>query len=48
LGGFEGKIEVQSKPTLTDAQAVLTLVSPYEFPTLAFLSWQAASITTPK
>jgi hypothetical protein len=32
--GFEGKIEVQSKPTLTDAQAVLTLVSPYEFPTL--------------
>jgi predicted permease len=34
LGGFEGKIEVQSKPTLTDAQAVLTLVSPYEFPTL--------------
>src|SRR6266850_1201122 len=34
LGGFEGKIELQSKPTLTDAQAMLALVSPYEFPTL--------------
>jgi predicted permease len=34
LGGFQGKIEVQSKPTLTDAQAVIALVSPYEFATL--------------
>ncbi len=28
FGGFYGKIEIQSKPTLTDSQAVLTLISP--------------------
>ncbi|HEY2544736.1 MAG TPA: ABC transporter permease, partial [Candidatus Acidoferrum sp.] len=28
FGGFTGKIEIQSKPTLTDAQAMLTLISP--------------------
>src|SRR6202790_1421498 len=28
FGGFNAKIEIQSKPTLTDSQAVLTLVSP--------------------
>jgi predicted permease len=32
--GFNGKIEVQSKPTLTDAQAVLTLISPQLLATL--------------
>jgi len=32
--GFNAKIEVQSKPTLTDAQAVLTLVSPQLLSTL--------------
>jgi len=34
FGGFNGKIEVQSKPTLTDAQAVLTLISPQLLATL--------------
>ena len=34
FGGFNGKIEVQSKPTLTDAQAVLTLISPQLLSTL--------------
>jgi predicted permease len=28
FGGFNAKIEIQSKPTLTDSQAVLTLISP--------------------
>jgi predicted permease len=28
FGGFSAKIEIQSKPTLTDSQAVLTLISP--------------------
>jgi predicted permease len=28
FGGFNAKVEIQSKPTLTDSQAVLTLVSP--------------------
>jgi predicted permease len=28
FGGFTAKIEIQSKPTLTDAQAALTLISP--------------------
>jgi predicted permease len=28
FGGYNAKIEIQSKPTLTDAQSVLTLVSP--------------------
>jgi len=28
FGGFTAKIEIQSKPTLTDSQAVLTLISP--------------------
>lgn len=32
--GFNAKIEVQSKPTLTDAQAVLTLISPQLLSTL--------------
>jgi predicted permease len=34
FGGFTAKIEVQGKPSLTDAQAVLCLVSPQEFLTL--------------
>ncbi len=34
FGGFNAKIEVQSKPSLTDAQAVGCLVSPHEFITL--------------
>ena len=34
FGGFNAKIEVQSKPTLTDAQAVLTLISPQLLSTL--------------
>jgi putative ABC transport system permease protein len=34
FGGFNGKIEIQSKPTLTDSQAVLTLVSPQLLSTL--------------
>jgi hypothetical protein len=34
FGGFNAPILVQSKPSLTDAQAVLGLVSPYEFETL--------------
>ena len=34
FGGFTAKIEVQGKPTLTDAQAMLCLVSSQEFLTL--------------
>ena len=34
FGGFNAKIEVQGKPSLTDAQAVGCLVSPHEFMTL--------------
>jgi len=34
FGGFNGKIEIQSKPTLTDSQAVLTLISPQLLSTL--------------
>jgi predicted permease len=34
FGGFDAKIEIQSKPTLTDAQSILALVSPYELKTL--------------
>ncbi|PYU09139.1 MAG: ABC transporter permease, partial [Acidobacteria bacterium] len=34
FGGFTAKVEVQSKPALTDAQALLALVSPQEFATL--------------
>jgi predicted permease len=34
FGGFVAQIEVQSAPTLTGAQAMLGLVSPYEFSTL--------------
>jgi predicted permease len=34
FGGFNVKIEIQSKPTLTDSQAVLTLVSPQLLPAL--------------
>jgi len=34
FGGFTAKIEVQGKPSLTDAQAMLGLVSPQEFLTL--------------
>ena len=34
FGGFTAKIEIQSKPTLTDSQAVLTLVSPQLLSTL--------------
>jgi predicted permease len=34
FGGFTAKIQVQSKPSLTDAQAMLCLVSPQEFLTL--------------
>ena len=34
FGGFTAKIEVRSKPTLTDAEAKLALVSPREFSTL--------------
>jgi len=34
FGGFNAKIEIQSKPSLTDAQAVGCLVSPHEFMTL--------------
>jgi predicted permease len=34
FGGFNGKVEVQSKSQLADAQAVLCAVSPHEFSTL--------------
>lgn len=34
FGGFTAKIEMQGKPSLTDAQAMLCLVSPQEFLTL--------------
>ena len=34
FGGFDAKIEIRSKPTLTGAQAILALVSPKEFATL--------------
>jgi len=34
FGGFNAKIEIQGKPSLTDAQAVACLVSPHEFMTL--------------
>src|SRR5579864_3670936 len=34
FGGFTAKAEVQGKPSLTDAQAMFCLVSPYEFLTL--------------
>jgi predicted permease len=34
FGGFTGKIEIQTKPTLTDSQAVLTLISPQLLSTL--------------
>jgi predicted permease len=34
FGGFNAKIELRSKPTLNGANAVLALVSPYEFATL--------------
>src|SRR3984893_3369832 len=34
FGGFNAKIELQSKPSLTDAQALACLVSPQEFLTL--------------
>jgi predicted permease len=34
FGGFTGKIEIRSAPTLGDAQALLALVSPQEFATL--------------
>jgi hypothetical protein len=34
FGGFNAKIEVQGKPSLTDAQALGCLVSPHEFMTL--------------
>ena len=34
FGGFNAKIEIRSKPTLTGAEAILALVSPQEFTTL--------------
>ncbi|MGC1484412.1 MAG: ABC transporter permease [Candidatus Acidiferrum sp.] len=34
FGGFNAKIELQSKPTLTDSQAVLSLISPQLLSTL--------------
>ncbi len=34
LGGFTGKIEIQSRPQLADAQAMLCAVSSHEFSTL--------------
>ena len=34
FGGFTAKVEIQSKPTLTDAQAALTLISPQLLSTL--------------
>jgi predicted permease len=34
FGGFNAKVEIRSKPTLTGAEAVLGLVSPQEFSTL--------------
>jgi predicted permease len=34
FGGFNAKIEIQSRPTLTGAESVLALVSPQEFATL--------------
>jgi predicted permease len=34
FGGFTAKIEIQSKPTLTDSQAVLSLISPQLLSTL--------------
>jgi predicted permease len=34
FGGFNAKVELRSKPTLTGAEAILALVSPKEFETL--------------
>lgn len=34
FGGFRAKVEIQSKPTLTDSEAVVALVSPELFSTL--------------
>jgi predicted permease len=34
FGGFRAKVEVQGRPALTDAQAILALSSPHEFLTL--------------
>src|SRR5258707_14342498 len=34
FGGFRAKVEIQSKPTLTDSEAVMALVSPELFSTL--------------
>jgi predicted permease len=34
FGGFTGKVEIQGKPSLTDAQAMIGLVSSHEFETL--------------
>src|SRR5882762_9137525 len=34
FGGFNGNIEIRSKPSLSGANAVLALVSPHEFSTL--------------
>ncbi len=34
FGGFNAKIDIRSKPSLTGAEAILALVSPYEFATL--------------
>jgi predicted permease len=34
LGGFKGKVEIQSRPQLADAQAMLCAVSSHEFATL--------------
>ncbi len=34
FGGFNAKIEIRSKPSLSNANAIMALVSPYEFATL--------------
>jgi len=34
FGGFDAKVEIRSKPTLTGTEAILALVSPKEFETL--------------
>jgi len=47
VGGFRAKVEIQSKPTLTDSEAVLALVSPELFSTLhiPLLDWSVFNQT---
>jgi len=48
FGGFNGNIEIRSKPSLSGANAVLALVSRTSFPRCAFHCWQAESSTMRK